>query len=168
MSWKRLAPSDLELVLSEDELDKLRTLSLAQDRLSSIIQDQLDSVSDAFRGAWRSKGYDVDVREHYTASEYRQFILDFARWEIWTRFPMTEEYCLSKPREKLYDQAAKLLEDPYIGISKPDYSDDPGLSSAALSSSRDAAISVPWLKFPPQPFDTGFVGAYPFRAGGIL
>lgn len=41
---------------------------------------------------------------------------------------MTEDYALSEPREKQYEEAAELLKDPYIGVSRPDYSDDPELS----------------------------------------
>ena len=42
---------------------------------------------------------------------------------------MTESYSLSEPRKIQYEEAAELLKDPYIGVSKPDYSDDPELSS---------------------------------------
>lgn len=158
--WKRLTIDDLRLALSEDEVEKLSSRSL-DNNLSSIIQDQLDTVADAFRGSWAAKGYTIDVRDHYVAPEYKQFVLNYARWQIWTRFPMTEDYSLSDPRKKQYEEASSLLKDPYIGVSKPDYSSDPELSSTALSSS-DAAISIPWMKFPAQPFDTGFWQVYPY------
>ena len=158
MGWTRLTIDDLRLVLAEDEVDKLNTRSLDAN-LSAVIQEQLDCVADAFRGAWQSKGYNIDVRDHYVAPEYRQFVLNYARWQIWTRFPMTEDYSLSKSREKQYDEAAALLKDPYIGVSKPDYSDDPDLSALNITT-QDAAITVPWLKFPPMPFDEGFPQAY--------
>lgn len=161
MGWKRLTIDDLRLVLAEDEVDKLAERSLADDKLSVVIQQQLDTVADAFRGSWYSKGYTVDERDHYVAPEYTQFVLNYARWQIWTRFPMTEDFALSEPREKLYEEAAALLKDPYIGVSKPDYSDDPELSSTVLSSS-DAAISMSWMKFPAEPFDTGFWQVYPY------
>ena len=158
MGWTRLTIDDLRLVLAEDEVDKLNTRSLDAN-LSAVIQEQLDCVADAFRGAWQSKGYNIDVRDHYVAPEYRQFVLNYARWQIWTRFPMTEDYSLSKSREKQYDEAAALLKDPYIGVSKPDYSADPDLSALNITT-QDAAITVPWLKFPPMPFDEGFPQAY--------
>ena len=60
---------------------------------------------------------------------------------------MTESYSLSEPRKIQYEEAAALLKDPYIGVSTPDYSDDPELSATTLSS-NDAAISMPWMKFP--------------------
>ena len=42
---------------------------------------------------------------------------------------MTGDYALDENRKKQYEEAAALLKDPYIGVSKPDYSDDPELSS---------------------------------------
>lgn len=164
MAWKRLGIDDLRLVLAEDEVSKLNQYSLANPLFEQVIQQQLDLVSDAFRGAWQSKGYQIDVRDHYTAPEYHVFILNYARWEIWTRFPSTEDFALTKPREKQYEEAAELLKNPYVGVSKPDYSDDPGLSGdTSLSVSSDGAITMPWLKFPPFPFDEGFIQALPYR-----
>ena len=96
--WERLTIDDLRLVLAEDEIEKLNERSLAEDKLSVVIQEQLDLVSDAFRGAWQSKGYTLDVRDHYVAPESKQFVLNYARWQIWTRFPMTENFALSEPR----------------------------------------------------------------------
>ena len=124
-------------------------------------------AADAFRGAWTAKGYNVDVRDHYVAPEYRQFVLDYARWSIWTRFPMTENYALTEPREKLYQTAVDLLKNPYIGVSKPDYSDDPELSGRTdLTATHDAAITIPWQKFPSLPFDSGFWDVYHFPKFG--
>lgn len=165
MAWERLDIDDLRLVLSEDEVEKLNERSLADDKLNVIIQEQLDVVADAFRGAWKSKGYELDVREHYVAPEYRNAVLNYARFQIFTRFPMTTSFALDENRKKQYEEAAELLKDPYIGVSKPDYSDDPSLSS--LTKARyDSAISVPWLKFQPMPFDDGFPEAY--WSGGIV
>ena len=161
MAWKQLTIDDLRLVLAEDEIEKLNERSLSDDKLSVVIQQQLDTVADAYRGAWQSKGYTIDVRDHYVAPEYVQFVLNYARWQIWTRFPMTEDFALSEPREKQYEEAAELLKDPYIGVSKPDYSDDPELSSTTQYD-HDAAISMPWMKFPAEPFDTGFWQVYPY------
>lgn len=157
MAWKRLTPEDLRLKLSEDELDKLQTCSVSQEALSSLMQDQLDAVSDAFRGAWQSKGYQVDVRDHYTAPEYKEFVLNYARWSVFTRFPMTEGYALTEPRKALYEEASELLKNPYIGTSKPDYSDDPELSGdSSLTAFHDAAFEMPWLRFPPELLEVGY------------
>lgn len=120
-------------------------------------------MSDAFRGAWQSKGYTLDVRDHYIAPEYKQFVLNYARWQLWTRFPMTEDYALSEPRKKQYEEAVELLKNPYVGVSKPDYSDDPELSGRTdLSTTHDSAVTMPWLKFPAMPFDEGFAQVYPY------
>lgn len=161
MAWKQLTIDDLRLVLAEDEIEKLNERSLSDDKFLVVIQQQLDTVADAFRGAWQSKGYTIDVRDHYVAPEYVQFVLNYARWQIWTRFPMTEDFALSEPREKQYEEAAELLKDPYIGVSKPDYSGDPELSSMNQAT-YDSAISMPWMKFPAEPFDTGFWQVYPY------
>ena len=80
MAWTHLTPKDLRLVLAEDELDKLRTCSLDPEELDTILQQQLDIVSDAFRGAFQSKGYQIDVRDHYMSSSYRVFVLNYARF----------------------------------------------------------------------------------------
>lgn len=159
MAWKHLTIDDLRMVLSEDEIQKLNTYSTDED-ITNIINSQLDIVADAFRGAWASKGYTIDARAHYVAPEYVQFVLNYARWQIWTRFPMAEDYALSEPRKAQFDESVELLKDPYIGVSTPDYSDDPDLSSTVLSSS-DAAITLPWMKFPAEPFETGFYQVYP-------
>lgn len=163
MSWKQLTPDDLKLVLAEDELDKLSTCSLAEDKLSVILQEQLDMVADAFRGAFQSKGYNVDIRDHYTPASYKNFILNYARFEIFTRFPMTGDYALDDNRKKQWEEAQKMLKDPFIGVERPDYSDDPELSgNTDLSSTSDSAVTMPWQKFPAVPFDTGFAQVYPY------
>ena len=91
-------------------------------------------------------------------------MLNYSRYQIWTTFPMTESYSLSEPREKLYSQAVELLKDPYLGTSKPDYSNDPTLSGDTnLNKDHDAAISMPWVKFPAMPFDNGFWQPYAYE-----
>ncbi|WP_407450938.1 hypothetical protein [Fibrobacter sp.] len=69
---------------------------------------------------------------------------------------MADDYALSEPRKMQYEEAVELLKDPYLGVSKPDYSDDPTIDPG---SAADAAISMPWLKFPPT-FYSGFPQAY--------
>lgn len=161
MAWSRLTIDDLRLVLAEDEVEKLSAVS---NELSDRIQGQLDMAADAFRGAWRAKGYTTDVRDHYVAPEYKQFVLDYARWSIWTTFPMTEGYSLTEPRELAYKQALELLKNPYIGTSKPDYGDDPDLSGRTdLSAFRDAAITLPFQRFPSVPYEDGFWEPYAYE-----
>ena len=158
-----MTTDDLELVLAADELDKLSSCSVSDQKLGVVLQEQLDMVADSFRGAFTSKGYTVDVRDHYLPPEYRNFALNYARYQIFTRFPMAENYALSEPRKKQYEEAVELLKNPYIGVSKPDYSTDPDLSGRTdLSVTHDAAITIPWQKFPAEIFDTGFYKVYPY------
>lgn len=67
MAWKQLTIDDLRLALAEDEVQKLETCST---EISAIVNAQLDTVADMFRGAWLAKGYEVDYRDHYVAPEY--------------------------------------------------------------------------------------------------
>ena len=75
-----------------------------------------------------AKGYDIDVRDHYTCSTYWPFILAFARWTLWNRFPSANNFALTETRKDEWELAKELLKNPYIGLDKPDYSDDPELS----------------------------------------
>ena len=117
-------------------------------------------VADAFRGAWQSKGYALDSRSHYIDLAYRPFILAYARWVLWNRFPNAGDYALSETRKDEFELAKELLKNPYIGTTQPKPDDpdpDPGLSATTT----DPAIAMPWMKFPAQPFDTGFWQVYP-------
>lgn len=80
---------------------------------------------------------------------------------------MTNDYALDENRKKQYEEAAALLKDPYIGVSDPDYSGDPELSSVSVDRT-DNAISMPWMKFPAEPFDTGFWQVYPYWKTGTI
>lgn len=148
MNWKRLDYNDISEVLAYDEIDKLNTISLSSD-ISEICQKQLDTVADTFRGAFRAKGYTVDVRDHYMPPEYKLFALQLARQYIWTRFPFSNNSALDEVRRKEYEEAYKMMTNPTIGPSKPDYSDDPELSgNTDLNSTTDAALKIPLLRFP--------------------
>ena len=157
MSWIHPTTEELKLVLSQEEIDKLAGVS---NELSDRIQGQLDAIADQFRAAFKAKGYSVDIRDHYIDNGYLIPMLNYARWQIWTTFPMTEDYALSDPRKFMYEEAKELLKNPYMATTKPDYADDPELSSKAMSADVDSAISMPWLKFPTMPFDTGFYKPY--------
>lgn len=157
MAWLRPTIEHLKLVLAQDEIEKLENASTD---LSGRIQRQLDATADLYRSAYMQKGYTLDVRDHYIDSGYLIPMLNYARYQIWTTFPMTEDFALSEPRKLLYEDAKELLKNPYLGTSTPDYSDDPELSAQAMSADVDPAISMPWLKFPTMPFDTGFYKPY--------
>lgn len=160
MAWKQLTYDDMRLYLAKDELDRLQQNSI-DSNLSTVVNDTLDLVSDAYRGAWRSKGYDIDSRDHYTCSSYKPFILAYARWTLWNRFPDAGNYALTETRKDEWTVAKDLLKNPYLGVD-PISSDDPQYNPdpiAALSS--DGAISIPWLRFMPLPGECGFPSTYP-------
>lgn len=106
----------------------MNTISLDTELVNQVLQESLDTASDAFRAAWTAKGYDVDPREHYITSGYKLFVLAFARYFIWTRFPGSEDYAISKPREELYKKAMEMLKNPYLQTDKVKW-DDPELSA---------------------------------------
>lgn len=143
MSWKHLTIDDLKLVLAQDEVSKLEERSV---EITDIINKQLDIVADMFRGAWAAKGYKLDIREHYVAPEYVIPVLNYARWQIWTRFPATENISLAENRKAGYDEAVTLLENPYIGTSDPYDPTDPD-NPNENDKIKDSAISMPYLRF---------------------
>ena len=143
MSWKHLTIDDLKLVLAQDEVSKLEARSV---EITDIINKQLDIVADMFRGALAAKGYKLDIREHYVAPEYVIPVLNYARWQIWTRFPATENISLAENRKAGYDEAVKLLENPYIGTSDPYDPTDPD-NPNENDKIKDSAISMPYLRF---------------------
>ena len=147
MSWKRLTVLDLQKILSKDEYDRLKELSVDTD-FENVVQDGMDLIADQFRGAFIAKGYDVDVREHYLPPEYHYAALVLSRFAVWTRFPSTPDYALDEARKKAYEDASALLKNPYIGTSKPDYSDDPEIKPD--NGNNDGSIAMPILKFPSE------------------
>lgn len=156
--WQRLSYGDLAEVLAQDEIDKLDEYSLSAD-ISSICQSQLDSVANAFRYAWHSKGYPVDERPAYIPNGYKMFVLNIARVEIWSRFPNSNNIGIDEVRKQLYDDAKALLKDPYIGVPVPDYSDDPELSGKPYVS-EDYAMTIPFQRMLSWPYGYGFPAAY--------
>lgn len=156
--WIKLGYQDMQLYLSQDELDKLQEISLSTN-ISSVVEQTLDMVSDSFRSAFKSKGYPLDVRDSYVTRGYKPFLLSYARWVLWNRFPNAGVFALTETRKDEYEEAKELLKNPYLGVSDPDYSDDPELSD--LNATKDdEAISVPYLRLPPQMGQYGFPQAY--------
>lgn len=146
MSWKHLTYADLALILAGDELTKLNTLSKGAD-WSAIVEECMDTVADTWRGALASKGYVLDVRDHYIPGEYVYYVLVHCRHAVWTRFPHSDDIALDQRREDEYRHAMDLLENPYIGPSKPDpeWSGDSPINGDGGGSS----IANPPLRFPP-------------------
>ena len=120
--WKHLTISDVRLALSEQEIEQLSTLSIDGTMTDKIIQDTVDNVADMFRAAWEAKGYTIDPRDHYVCGGYVEPILAVVRYTLWTRFPMAANYALGEARQKIYDEAIKLLKDPYLATPKVDWS----------------------------------------------
>ena len=145
--WKRLGRADLEQILSEDETQKLAELSRPDG--SDPVQEVIDLVADLFRGALGAKGHELDVRAHYIPPEYAYAVLVYSRWSLWTRFPMSPSYANDEARKSEYEFAQKLLQNPWLDSSKPDYSDDPELSASTKPSSAAASIFLQPLRFPP-------------------
>lgn len=157
MAWKHLEYNDLRTYLAKDELDRLSSYSIDQD-FTTVVNSTLDLVADAYRGAWTAKGYNIDSRDHYVCTSYVPFILAYARWTLWNRFPDAGSYALTETRKDEWTLAKDLLKNPYIGVDAPS-SDDPAQQETSRLSS-DAAISIPYLRFPPMPGESGFPEAY--------
>ena len=146
--WMHLDIDDLRRALSEDELERLGQLSLDEGMLDRVLQETLDSGADAFRAAWKAKGYPVDPRPHWIDSGYAEFVLAFARWNLWCRFPMADNYALSEPRKLQYEKALELLKDPWLATDEVPWG-DPGLSAyAGLSAATGSSIKIPWQATP--------------------
>ena len=148
MAWKRLTVTDLQKLLSNDEYERLKSLSV-DDTIENVVQSGMDLIADQCRGAFIAKGYDVDVREHYLPPEYHYAALVLSRFAVWTRFPNAPDYALDDARKKAYEDASELLKNPYIGTSKPDYTDDPSIKPDD-GKNNDGSIAMPFLKFPSE------------------
>ena len=146
--WTQLTITDLQIILSQDEVDALNTLSLDPSK-TRVVQDMIDMASDLYRGAFISKSYEIDTREHYTPSNYRHFILVYARWAIWTRFPMSPSIALDDARKAEYELACDMLKDPMLGVEKPEWEhsskniDNPDNQGQVSGGS----IKLPFLRF---------------------
>lgn len=144
MAWKKLTVDDLKAILQQDEIDSLNTLSLDPAK-QNIINDCIDMISDTWRGALSAKDVRLDIRDHFTPSEYTYWILVHARFAVWTRFNMSPVVGLDEARTKEYEKALSLLKDPYIGTTKPEWQYDP--ENPANGGSGQGSITVPYLRF---------------------
>lgn len=158
MAWKQLTYDDMRLYLAKDELERLQNASIDAD-LSTVVNDTLDLVADTYRGAWLAKGYDIDSRDHYICTTYAPFVLAYARWTLWNRFPDAGAYALTETRKDEWQLAADLLKNPYIGVEKPT-SEDPGHPDDPNPLAKDPSITIPWLRLPPIAGECGFPGRY--------
>ena len=62
---------------------------------------------------------------------------------------MSPAYANDEARKAEYEFAQKLLQNPWLDSSKPDYSDDPELSAGVKPSNSAASIFLQPMRFPP-------------------
>lgn len=156
--WIRLGYNDIAQIFAEDEIEKLEHSSLSSD-ISAICQQQLDACANAFRYSFTSHGFTIDVRDHYIPQGYRTYVLNYARPYIAARFPNSKDIFIDDIRQKLFDEAATLLKEAYIGVPTPDYSDDPELSGQTFIN-EDDAMTIPYQRILAYPGKYGFTDAY--------
>ena len=157
--WTQLTITDLQIILSQDEIDALNTLSLDPSK-THVVQDMIDMASDLYRGAFISKSYEIDTREHYTPSNYRHFILVYARWAIWTRFPMSPSIALDDARKAEYELACDMLKDPMLGVDKPDWehSNKNPENPDNAGQQQGGSIGIPFLRMDASLYDGWYNG----------
>ena len=149
--WSQLTIDDMKLYLSQDELDSLNTYSTNVDE---VVNKELDVIADMFRGAFISKSYEIDTREHYIPSSYKHFVCVYARWSLWTRFRMSPSVALDDARKAEYELVKDLLKDAYIGVDKPEWehsSNNPDNTGKI----QGGSIKLPFLRFDQSLYDWG-------------
>ena len=152
--WSQLTIDDMKLYLSQDELDSLNTYSTD---IEDVINKQLDTIADMFRGAFVSKSYEIDTREHYIPSAYRHFVCTYARYVIWQRFPMSPNVALDDARKAEYELVSDLLKDAYIGVDKPEWehsSSNPE-NPDNTGKTQGGSIKIPFLRMDQSLYDWG-------------
>ena len=153
MAWKKLTIDDLRLVLSEDEVEKLNTLSL-EENITDIINSQIELISQTWRGSFQAKGYEIDPRDYYIPSAYAYWVLVHARSGVWARFPMSSTIAFDENRKEEAKRALELLKNPALQVDAvewylPDgHTPNPDLS--AYTRTAGASLSTPWLRFPTE------------------
>lgn len=147
MAYKQLTIADLRTILSEDEVQKLNTLS-KDSNITQIVNDGINLVAETWRGALKAKGLTLDIRDYYVPSEYWYYILVHARHAVWTRFTQSNEIALDERRMDEYKEAMELLKDPWINAEKPDWEHSPENPENKVDSGP-AKIFLPPQRFPP-------------------
>ena len=149
--WSQLTIDDMKLYLSQDELDALNSYSVD---IADVINKQLDAIADMFRGAFLSKSYEIDTREHYIPSSYKHFVCTYARYVIWQRFPMSPNVALDDARKAEYELVKDLLKDAYIGVDKPDW-EHSSQNPENTGKIQGGSIKIPFLRFDQSLYDWG-------------
>ena len=150
MSWNKLTTDDIKKILSQDELERLKDISV-DPGIQNVVQDAIDLVADMFRGAFKAKGYPIDTREHYIPSSYALPVLQYARYVAWSRFPNSPDIALDEVRKEEVKRLVELLKNPYIGAEKPEWehsSENPdNLESGKSKNSLGTIVIPPYLRF---------------------
>lgn len=152
MSWKKLDIDDLRLILAEDEVERLNTLSLKED-LTGVLNDTIELVAQTWRGAMRGKGLEIDPREGYIPSAYAYWILVHARYACWSRFPNSGVIAIDDVRKKEYEQALEILRSPFLNTDEVEWylpSGEPNPDLSAYTKKSPSSLTTPWLQFPDQ------------------
>lgn len=144
--WKQLTTDDLRQALAEDEIQNLENISIDSD-LSAMLQTQLDCISDSFRGAFKAKGFAIDIRDHYTPSSYTMHILALARYWCWTRFPQSSVVGLDDARKELFKSAQEILKNPYLAVEKPEWAYDDTNPANIANKHQLGSVVLPFLRF---------------------
>lgn len=165
MAYKRLTIDDLRTILSEDEVQRLNTLS-KDANITQIVNDGIDLVASTWRGALKAKGLNIDTRDYYVPSEYWYYILVHARHAVWTRFTKSTDIALDERRMDEYKKAMELLENPWLNVSKPDWEFDPTNPENQSAEPATSKIFLPPLRFPPWYGGLKEIGGYSLKVWG--
>ena len=152
MAWKKLDINDLRLVLSEDEVLKLNELSLDQS-ITEVINDTIELVTSAWRGALKAKGMEIDPRDYYAPSTYWYWILVHCRYACWSRFPQSSIFAIDDVRKKEYEKALELLKEPYLDFDEVEWNTpggDPNPELTGYAKTGGSSLLTPWLAFPDE------------------
>lgn len=152
MSWQKLDIDDLRECLSEDEVQKLDTLSL-EPGTTEIINKIMETISQTWRGALKGKGYETDPRDYYVPSTYKWWVLVHCRYAVWSRFPNSSVFAIDDVRRKEYEEALKLLKEPYLDVDEVEWTDpsgEPNPDLTAYVKTTGSSLLTPWLVFPDE------------------
>ena len=158
--WKELTIDDLQVILSQDEVDALNTLSSDPSK-TPVVQDMIDMAADIFRGPFISKSFEIDTREHYIPSNYAHFVLVYARYSMWTRFPMSPAIALDDARKDEYEFIRDMIKNPTIGVDKPDWehSNKNPENPDNAGQQQGGSIGIPFLRMDESLYDGWYNGS---------
>jgi len=145
MNWNSLDIDDLRYILSEKETEQLNEYSVLSG-MTEIVNGTIAMISDTWRGALAAKGYKLDKRPHYIPNAYRYYVLVHSRHAVWTRFPNSEDIALDDRRKEEYDEALKILENPFLDVDPIDEAEGEPTDANAIGTGY-GSIRVPLQRF---------------------